>query len=124
MYHALANPCRRMIHRTDKLKIIQYRPTTTEMHAIPVLIIPSPVIRFYRCDLQGKNSLVYYLVKQAFRGYTLKCRNPIHDHRYWRAISPHAKHLKRGPHPGTMFSNDIYAAVLTKIYSLPPFATS
>jgi len=72
-----------IIHRTNMLELIQYTPVTTSVHRIPLLIIPSPVNRFYLCDLQGKNSLVHYLLKQGFQVYSLSWRNPLIAHKHW-----------------------------------------
>lgn len=76
-----------VIHRSEMLEIIQYTPITTEVHAIPLLIIPSPVNRFYLCDLQRGNSLVHYLIKQGFQIYTLSWRNPNSSHSHWNLNS-------------------------------------
>lgn len=84
--HVAATPGA-VIHRTEMLEIIQYTPASTQAHAIPLLIIPSPVNRFYLCDLQGRNSLVHYLVNQGFQVYTLSWRNPLNSHRHWNLES-------------------------------------
>ncbi|EGG98630.1 hypothetical protein imdm_2102 [gamma proteobacterium IMCC2047] len=57
-----------VIYQTKMLELIHYTPLTTEVYKKPLLIIPSPVNRFYLCDLHQKNSLVHYLLKQGFPG--------------------------------------------------------
>ena len=76
-----------VIHRTETLEIIQYTPVSTQVHTIPLLIIPSPVNRFYLCDLQEGNSLVHYLIKQGFQVYSLSWRNPQNAHKHWNLES-------------------------------------
>jgi len=72
-----------IIHRTNMLELIQYTPVTTEAYRVPLLIIPSPVNRFYLCDLQEGNSLVHYLLKQGFQVFSLSWRNPLITHKHW-----------------------------------------
>ena len=76
-----------VIHRTEMLEIIQYTPVTTQVHSTPLLIVPSPVNRFYLCDLQERNSLVHYLLKQGIQVYTLSWRNPLNSHKHWNLES-------------------------------------
>lgn len=76
-----------VIHRSEMLEIIQYTPVSTKVHTIPLLIIPSPVNRFYLCDLQERNSLVHYLIKQGFQVYSLSWRNPQDSHKHWNLES-------------------------------------
>lgn len=72
-----------VIHRSKMLELIQYTPLSTEVFHTPLLIIPSPVNRFYLCDLHEKNSLVHYLLRQGFQVYTLSWRNPLIAHKHW-----------------------------------------
>ncbi|MEH6357602.1 MAG: alpha/beta fold hydrolase [Pseudomonadales bacterium] len=83
----IAASCGTVIHRTEMLEIIQYSTITSNVNAIPLLIIPSPVNRFYLCDLQDDNSLVNYLLKQGFQIYTLSWRNPASAHSHWNLES-------------------------------------
>lgn len=76
-----------VIHRNEMLEIIQYTPVSTKVHTIPLLIIPSPINRFYLCDLQERNSLVHYLIKQGFQVYSLSWRNPKSSHKHWNLES-------------------------------------
>lgn len=72
-----------VIHRTEMLEVIQYTPLSAAVYRIPLLIIPSPVNRFYLCDLQNGNSLVHYLLKLGFQVYTISWRNPQNSHKHW-----------------------------------------
>lgn len=72
-----------VIYQTKMLELIHYTPLTTEVYKRPLLIIPSPVNRFYLCDLHQKNSLVHYLLKQGFQVYSLSWRNPLIAHKHW-----------------------------------------
>lgn len=72
-----------VIHHTNMLELIQYTPITAQVHKKPLLIIPSPVNRFYLCDLREKNSLVHYLLKQGFQVYCLSWRNPQITDSHW-----------------------------------------
>ena len=72
-----------VIYRSDMLELLQYTPITTEVYHKPLLIIPSPLNRCYLCDLNNKNSLVHYLLKQGFQVYCASWRNPLIAHKHW-----------------------------------------
>ncbi len=66
-----------VVFRNRMLELIQYTPTTDEVHATPPLIIFPPWInKFYIMDLKEKNSLIKWIVDQGFTLFVVSWVNP------------------------------------------------
>ena len=65
-----------VVLHTDVFELIQYRPTTAEVHATPLLIVPPTINKFYVVDLAPGRSLVEYLVAQGHQVFCISWRNP------------------------------------------------
>jgi polyhydroxyalkanoate synthase len=55
----------KVIHRAPLFEIIQYSPTTDQVDAVPLLIFPPWINRFYILDLNPKKSFVQWAVAQG-----------------------------------------------------------
>jgi polyhydroxyalkanoate synthase len=66
----------KVIYETATYQLIQYTPTTEQVHAIPLLIIPPWINKFYILDLNEKKSMVRWLVEQGWTVFVISWVNP------------------------------------------------
>lgn len=66
----LATSAGEIVFENDLMQLIQYTPTTKNVHEIPLLLIPAWINKFYIFDMQPENSLIKWLVS---KGYTVFC---------------------------------------------------
>lgn len=72
-----------VILRTEMLELIEYRPVTEEVHAVPLVVVPPQINKAYIFDLSPANSFVRYALEQGLRVYLVSWRNPGPEQRGW-----------------------------------------
>jgi poly[(R)-3-hydroxyalkanoate] polymerase subunit PhaC len=72
-----------VVFRNDVLEIIQYKPTTDEVHTIPLLVIPPQINKYYASDLTPDKSLFKFMLAQGIQMFVISWRNPGIEQADW-----------------------------------------
>lgn len=72
-----------VVHRTPMMELIQYAPTTDEVHEIPQLTIPPQINKMYINDLSPEKSIVKWQVDNGIQTFVISWKNPSKDEGHW-----------------------------------------
>src|ERR1700734_417726 len=72
-----------VVLRTPVFELIQYRPVTSAVRQVPLLIVPPVINKFYVMDLAPGRSMVEYLTGQGLQVFMISWRNPDARHAKW-----------------------------------------
>ena len=72
-----------VVLKTRMFELIQYAPQTETVSAIPLLMIPPVINKFYAMDIAPGRSMIEYFVQQGLQVFAISWRNPHARHRDW-----------------------------------------
>jgi len=65
-----------VVYRNRMMELIQYAPTTEEVHETPLVIFPPWINKFYILDLKEQNSLIKWITDQGYTLFVVSWVNP------------------------------------------------
>ena len=74
-----------VVFQTRAFELIHYAPQTPKVHAVPLLIIPPVINKYYILDIAPGRSMIEYFLQQGQQVFTISWRNPVARHRNWDA---------------------------------------
>ena len=66
----------KVVFRNEIIELLQFSPSTDQVHEIPLLIFPPWINKFYIMDLRPENSLIRWLASQGFTVFVASWVNP------------------------------------------------
>ncbi|MGI9424339.1 MAG: PHA/PHB synthase family protein [Hyphomicrobiaceae bacterium] len=66
----------KVIYQNEIMQLIQYAPSTDNVHRIPLLIVPPWINKFYILDLTEQKSFIRHVVAQGFSVFLISWVNP------------------------------------------------
>ncbi|WP_249523185.1 PHA/PHB synthase family protein [Modestobacter marinus] len=72
-----------VVLRTPVFELIQYQPTTPTVHAVPLVMVPPTINKFYIADLAEGRSIVEHVVGGGQQVFMMSWRNPDARHAEW-----------------------------------------
>jgi len=65
-----------VVYRNKMMELIQYEPVTDKVHAVPIVIFPPWINKFYILDLKAQNSLIKWITDQGYTLFVVSWVNP------------------------------------------------
>jgi polyhydroxyalkanoate synthase len=72
-----------VVFRNDMLELLQYQPTTAQVHEYPTLMIVPPIGKYYFMDLAPGRSFTEYALSRGVQLFTTSWRNPQKENGGW-----------------------------------------
>jgi polyhydroxyalkanoate synthase len=65
-----------IVLRTEVFELIHYKPQTETVRAVPLLVVPPTINRYYILDIAPGRSMIEYLVREGQQVFVISWRNP------------------------------------------------
>ncbi|WP_306152374.1 alpha/beta hydrolase [Roseovarius sp. MMSF_3281] len=65
-----------VVYRNRMMELIQYTPTTEQVHETPLVIFPPWINKFYILDLKEQNSMIKWITDQGYTLFMVSWVNP------------------------------------------------
>ncbi len=65
-----------VVYRNRMMELIQYSPTTEQVHETPLVIFPPWINKFYILDLKEQNSMIKWITDQGYTLFVVSWVNP------------------------------------------------
>jgi polyhydroxyalkanoate synthase len=72
-----------VVYRSEIFELLQFNPTTPDVHARPLLMSPPQINKYYAVDLTPDKSLIKWATDSGIQFFCLSWRNPTKEHRDW-----------------------------------------
>lgn len=72
-----------VVYRDEMFELVQYAPTTAEVHEIPQLTIPPQINKMYINDLSPEKSVVKWQVDNGIQCFVISWKNPGKEQGVW-----------------------------------------
>ena len=72
-----------VVYRSEMMELIQYRPTTDTVHAIPQLTVPPQINKAYINDLTPQKSIVQMQLASGIQPFLISWKNPCANCGHW-----------------------------------------
>ena len=72
-----------VVYRTEMYELIQYAPTSDEVHEVPMLTIPPQINKMYINDLAPEKSIIKWQLDNGLQTFVISWRNPSKEQGVW-----------------------------------------
>jgi polyhydroxyalkanoate synthase subunit PhaC len=72
-----------VVLRHELFELLQFAPTTPQVHARPLVMSPPQVNKYYAVDLSPDKSLIKWAVDSGVQMFVVSWRNPTAEQRHW-----------------------------------------